>query len=129
MFNKFKDTDRKFNITLVEDMEGLMAMFEASQISLEGEHILEEAEEFSRHHLNAWSNSYLEDDIRARTNVRNTLEQPYHKSLSRLTATNFLKSFEGTYEEHWMSVLQEVAREDFKIVQSIHKKEIAKIFK
>nr|WBW04453.1 terpene synthase [Ficus pandurata] len=125
VFNKFKDTEGRFNpTTLAEDKEGLMQLFEASQLSTEEELVLEEAEDFSRYHLGAWLNR-LEPN-RARTMIQNTLEQPYHKSLVRLTARNVLPSLQGA-EEHWMTVLEQVAKTDFGIVQSVHKKEIVKI--
>lgn len=125
VFNKFKDIKGKFNPALAEDKEGLMQLFEASQLSLREEHILEEAEDFSRYHLTAWLNR-LENDG-ARTTICKTLEQPYHKSLARVTARIIdLKSLQGV-EEHWVKVLEQVAEADFRIVRSIHQKEIVMI--
>ncbi|PON50133.1 Squalene/phytoene synthase [Trema orientale] len=125
VFKHFKDKNGKFKPTLGEDREGLMELFEASQVGVEGEHILEEAEHFSQYHLKEWVNRL--DHSQART-IQNTLERPYHKSLARLTARNFLDSFSGR-EHDWMNTLQQVAQMDFTVVQSIHRNEIVKVSK
>lgn len=101
-----------------------MELFEASQLSLEEEYILDEAEDFSRQHLNVWLEHLDGDQARL---VQNTLEQPYHKSLARLTAKNFLHNFPEA--KGWVKVSQELARMEFKRVHSIHQHEIYKVSK
>ncbi|XVE51208.1 hypothetical protein DITRI_Ditri02bG0021200 [Diplodiscus trichospermus] len=59
--------------------------------------------------------------------VRNTLDQPFHKSLSRFAARNLLNNFHGT--NGWINILQELAKLDFNIVQSLHQTEIVPISK
>ena len=105
-------------------MKGLMELFEASQLNLEEEYILDEAEDFSRQHLNAWLEHLDGDQARL---VRSALEQPYHKSLARLTAENFLQNFPDTKGS--IKVSQELARMEFKIVHFIHQNEIDKVSK
>ncbi|XP_015886715.3 (3S,6E)-nerolidol synthase 1 [Ziziphus jujuba] len=122
IFNKFKGKDGKFKPILSQDMKGLMEMFEASQMNIEDEYILGEAENFSRHHLNALLERLVGDQARR---IQNTLEHPCHKSLARLTARNFLHNFRVT--KGWIKVAQDLARMDFKMVQSIHQNEIDKV--
>lgn len=124
VFNKFKNKEGKFKLELAEDITGLMELYEASQVNIEDEHILDEAKDFSRHFLEA-KVKHL-DHQRARLIV-NTLEHPYHKSLPRFLAKGFLDDFEGT--EDWIKHLQDLAKMDFKMVQSIHQQEILQIFK
>ncbi|XP_062162278.1 (3S,6E)-nerolidol synthase 1-like isoform X2 [Alnus glutinosa] len=81
VFNNFKDKEGKFNKELAEDINGLMALYEASQLSIEGEDILDEAANFSELLLNARVR-HLDDDNQVRA-VGRTLRHPYHKSLSR----------------------------------------------
>ncbi|KAL5579186.1 hypothetical protein UlMin_011628 [Ulmus minor] len=126
VFNKFKDEKGKFNSILSQDTKGLMALFEASQLSIEEEHVLEEAEDFCRQNLIAKAER-LNDHHQARI-ILNTLEQPYHKSVSRLTARNTLNmTFQGSNE--WTTILQEVARMEQKVVQSLYQKELIQITK
>ncbi|XP_062162280.1 (3S,6E)-nerolidol synthase 1-like isoform X2 [Alnus glutinosa] len=81
VFNNFKDKEGKFNKELAEDINGLMALYEASQLSIEGEDILDEAANFSELLLNARVR-HLDDDNQVSA-VGRTLRHPYHKSLSR----------------------------------------------
>ncbi|GLT70745.1 hypothetical protein SLA2020_428050 [Shorea laevis] len=87
VFNNFKDKEGKFKKELTEDIKGLMALYEASQLSIEGEDILDEAGNFSEQLLNARLRHLDENQLRV---VGNTLRHPYHKSLAMFMAKNFL---------------------------------------
>ncbi len=102
-----------------------MALYEASQLSIEGEDILDEAENFSELLLNARVR-HLDDDNQVRA-VGSTLRHPYHKSLSRFMVKNFLGNFEET--NGWLKDLQQLAKMDFNMVQSMHQKEIVQVSK
>jgi hypothetical protein len=125
VFNNFKDKEGKFNKELAEDINGLMALYEASQLSIEGEDILDEAGNFSELLLNARVR-HLDDDNQVRA-VGSTLRHPYHKSLSRFMVKNFLGNFEET--NGWLKDLQQLAKMDFNMVQSMHQKEIVQVSK
>ncbi|XP_062087434.1 (3S,6E)-nerolidol synthase 1-like [Humulus lupulus] len=128
VFNELKDKKGNFNPSVAEDREGLRELFEASQVRIEGEHVLEEAEVFSGQHLKEWANRNNHTS-EART-IQVTLEQPCHKSLARITAPNFLESlFPATRHQGWMTLLLKLATTDFKIVQSIHRMEIVQVSK
>jgi (3S,6E)-nerolidol synthase len=47
--------ERKFKASLLEDRNGLMGLYEASQLSIEGEYILDEAGDLSRQYLTTWA--------------------------------------------------------------------------
>ena len=100
-------------------------MYEASQLGIDGEDILDETREFSSQTLKKWQTAEV-DHFSGRV-IRNTLDQPYHKSLSRFTARNLLTDFKGT--NGWTNVFQELAKMDFIIVQSLHQEEIVLISK
>ncbi|XP_062087433.1 (3S,6E)-nerolidol synthase 1-like [Humulus lupulus] len=128
VFNELKDKRGNFNPSVAEDREGLRELFEASQVRIEGEHVLEEAEVFSGQHLKEWAN--LNDHTSEARTIQVTLEQPCHKTLARITAPNFLESlFPATRHQGWMTLLQKLATTDFKIVQSIHRMEIVQVSK
>ncbi|KAM1959644.1 hypothetical protein FF1_005093 [Malus domestica] len=126
VFNNFKNREGNFNQMLREDIKGLMSLYEASQLSIEGEVVLEEAGKFSGHFLNS-SLSHL-DHHQARV-VGNTLRNPHHKSLAPFMAKNFfVSSFQGT-NNRWLNILQTVAKTDLNMVQSLHQKEVAQVSK
>nr|ADR74211.1 (3S)-linalool/(E)-nerolidol synthase [Vitis vinifera] len=124
VFNNFKNKEGKFKQNLSKDIKGLLALYEASQLSIEGEDILEEAQRFSSTLLNAGLEHL---DHHEATVVGHTLEHPHHKSLPRFMAKSFLKDFQGP--NGWLTVLQELAKADFNMVQSIHQQELLQISK
>ncbi|GAB4831049.1 hypothetical protein Ancab_005061 [Ancistrocladus abbreviatus] len=89
VFNRFKDKDGNFKQELSRDIQGLMSMFEASQLSTEGEDILDEANEFSEKLLNA---SMKTLHLPLAMAVENALKHPYHKSLAMFTSEDFLNT-------------------------------------
>ncbi|KAL6333148.1 hypothetical protein AAG906_028331 [Vitis piasezkii] len=117
-------TQRKASRKLSEDIKGLMGLYEASQLCIKGEDILEEIGNFSSQLLNAWNTH--NDHSQARI-VRNTLGHPHHKSLARFMAKSFLSDFQGT--DGWVNVFRELAKMDFNVVKSIHQKEMLQVSK
>ncbi|PKI18441.1 hypothetical protein CRG98_049285, partial [Punica granatum] len=51
IFEKFKDNKGEFSESLVEDVRGLLNLYEASHFRVHGEDILEEALSFTVQHL------------------------------------------------------------------------------
>ena len=124
VFNCFKDKEGMFNKEVKEDINGLMGLFEASQLCIEGENTLVEAGDFSRQLLNEWM-SHL--DYNQAKVVGNTLRHPYHRSLARFMAKNFFDNIQGT--SGWFNDFQQLAKMDFNVVQSKYRKEIVQISK
>ncbi|KAJ9690162.1 hypothetical protein PVL29_012688 [Vitis rotundifolia] len=108
VFNNFKDKEGKFEEKLGKDVRRLMGLYKASQLSVQGEDILEEARNFSNRHLNAWNTH--NDQHQARI-VRNTLGHSHHKSLARFMAKRFLNDFQGT--DGWINSFRQLAKMDF----------------
>ncbi|GMY37119.1 (3S,6E)-nerolidol synthase 1-like [Fagus crenata] len=86
VFNSFKDKEGKFKKELKEDINGLMSLYEASQLGIEDEYTLVEAADFSQRLLN---DRVRHLDYNQAKVVGNTLTHPYHKSLARFMAKNF----------------------------------------
>ncbi|XP_050288838.1 (3S,6E)-nerolidol synthase 1-like [Quercus robur] len=124
LFNNFKDKERKFKSSLVGDIKGLIGLYEASQLSIEGEDILDEAGEFSRQYLTEWA-THL--DHQQAILITDTLKNPHHKSQARFTTKNIQTNIQGTNE--WINVVQELAQIDSNMVHEIHQKEIHQILK
>ncbi|KAK7836596.1 (3S,6E)-nerolidol synthase 2, chloroplastic/mitochondrial [Quercus suber] len=124
VFNCFKDKKGIFNKEVKEDINGLMGLFEASQLCIEGENTLVEAGDFSQQLLNEWM-SHL--DYNQAKVVGNTLRHPYHRSLARFMAKNFFDNIKET--SGWFNDFQQLAKMDFNVVQSKYQKEIVQISK
>lgn len=107
---------------LGNDLKGLMALYEASQLSMEGEEVLDEAGDFSGKLLNTWLT--YPDHHQSRI-VASTLNHPYHKSLAKFMVKNFLNGMEVPNE--YINSFLELVKMDFDMVQSTHQKEILQI--
>ncbi|KAL8512045.1 hypothetical protein ACS0TY_018486 [Phlomoides rotata] len=115
VFNNFKGKDGRFKGEIMQDSGGLLELYEATQLSFEGENILDEAEEFCNQLL---SQSNLS------TTVNKRLSHPnYHKSITTMTGNNnFLRHLENT--KRWGKTLTELAKMDFAVGQSVHQQEL-----
>lgn len=122
LFNDFKDKEGKFAKKLNDDIKGLMGLYEASQLGIGGEDILDEAGDYSYQLLNSWVSNLDYNQARI---VENTLEYPHHKSLARFMSKNFIRYFDRPNE--WTNELQELANFDFQMVQSQYQQEILQI--
>ncbi|KAF6143743.1 hypothetical protein GIB67_041247, partial [Kingdonia uniflora] len=122
VFNKFKDENETFKLSLREDLRGIMELFEASEFCTEGEIILDEAFVFASKHLNDVLKHVGEDEARV---IRDTLNHPYNKSFVRFKAKPYIKNFERDYGTN--DILQELVKVDFNIVQTLHQKELLEV--
>ncbi|TXG67921.1 hypothetical protein EZV62_009196 [Acer yangbiense] len=108
-FNKFKNSDGKFNEILKNDVKGMLSLYEATNLRLHEEDILEEALAFSKAQLI----KYLAENScpRLAKQISNTLEYPLHKSMPRLEALKFISFYEQ--EESRNETLLLFAKLDF----------------
>ncbi|MED6217860.1 hypothetical protein PIB30_021501 [Stylosanthes scabra] len=119
VFNKFKNPKGGFdNETIVQDIQGMWSFYEAAQLRVHGEDILEEAHEFAYNKLKSITNQLspsLADQI------NQSLLQPLHKAIPRMMA----RSYMSFYEEDRQSSSKLFAKLDFNMLQKQHEKEIA----
>ncbi|XP_072057356.1 probable terpene synthase 2 isoform X2 [Arachis hypogaea] len=120
IFNKFKNKKGEFNEpTIVQDAKGIWSLYEAAQLRVYGEDILEEAHEFTYNKLKSITNQLnpsLADQI------NQSLEQPLHKAVLRMRA----RSYMSFYEEDPLhdKVILNFAKLNFDMLQKWYKKEI-----
>ncbi|KAI4296535.1 hypothetical protein L6164_036485 [Bauhinia variegata] len=117
VFDNFMDSEGKLKQKFWGNIEGLTALFEASQLSIEGEDCLDEAGNLSCQLLNAWV-SRFHDHHQAKA-IANTLRCPIYKSLPKFMPTNSQLQNSG-----WTSSLQELSKLDTHIMSSLQLKEI-----
>ncbi|KAL2485812.1 S-(+)-linalool synthase [Abeliophyllum distichum] len=109
IFDNFKGKDGAFESKLKQDIRGLMELYEAAQLGLEGEDILDEAAKFS---------SQI---------VGNRLKHPYHKSIARFTAKKYIRDLQDIYG--WEKTLKELAKMDYYVAQTAYQQELSQISK
>ncbi|XP_062076343.1 alpha-humulene synthase [Humulus lupulus] len=125
IFEKFKDEDGNFKECLVSDTIGLLSLYEASHLSCVGENILDEALAFTTTHLTEFLANKKEHDDPLSKEISQALERPLRKSLERLAARHFISIYEN--ETSHNKVLLQLAKLDFNLLQSMHKKELSEI--
>ncbi|XP_021640399.2 probable terpene synthase 13 [Hevea brasiliensis] len=122
VFDRFKGEDGKFKKELTHEIKGLMALYEASQLRIEGEDILDEAGDYSYQLLHSYMTSL---DYPEASAIEHTLKHPHYKSHPMFFAKHFITNLQGA--NGWMNELQELAKFDFTMVQSQHQQEILRI--
>ncbi|PHT63796.1 Germacrene C synthase [Capsicum annuum] len=122
VFEKFTNHDGKFKETLTKDVQGLLSLYEAAQLRVHGEEILEEALSFTITHLESMIpilSNLLKDQ------VREALSESIHTNLPRMTARKYICIYENINSHN--KLLLRFAKLDFNIVQKVHQKELGEL--
>ncbi|KAK7335705.1 hypothetical protein VNO80_27692 [Phaseolus coccineus] len=124
IFMSFKDEEGKFKAEISNNVKGMLSLYEASYLSLEGESVWE-ANAFSRTHLmNLMKEGLM--DVKMTKKVRHVLEGlPYHRSCFRLMARQYINRYDKM-EPHNLLLL-ELAKLDFNMEQSSHQNELKEL--
>ncbi|CAL5431425.1 unnamed protein product [Camellia sinensis] len=121
VFKKFTDETGNLRSCLCEDTKGLLYLYEASYLSIDGESLLDEARDFTTRNLK--ENLKKKDiDQNLAMLVRHSLELPLHWRVQRLEARWFIDVYERRQDMN--PVLLELAKLDFNMVQAIHQQEV-----
>ncbi|XP_059451578.1 probable terpene synthase 12 [Corylus avellana] len=119
VFNSFKDDSGNFKECLTKDVKGMLSLYEASYLGFEGENLLDEATTFTRMHLKD-----LKGDVSKSMaeQVSHALEVPLHHRMLRLEARWYIEAYNKREDAN--SLLLELAKLDFNIVQSVFQREL-----
>nr|QBC98226.1 chloroplast nerolidol/linalool synthase [Jasminum sambac] len=120
--NYFKGKDGMFTNTIRKDTIGLIELYEASQLCLEGEEILDDAANFSRQIL---QESMANVDQRLSRIIDHTLRHPYHRSMARLSLNDFV--YYSKAKNGWGKKINELAKLNFSMLKSIHRQELHQV--
>ncbi|KAF3437410.1 hypothetical protein FNV43_RR20163 [Rhamnella rubrinervis] len=121
LFNKFKDDQGNFKESLITDVGGMLGLYEAAQLSVHGEEVLDEALDFTTTQLKAIAPSIKQYPMAAQ--VSRALRQKLRQGLSRLEAKHFISIYQDTASHN--KALLKLAKIDFNLLQSLHRKEIS----
>nr|WNI01949.1 terpene synthase [Psidium guajava] len=107
--------------TFKKDVKGLLGLYEASFYGLEGEIIVDKAWNFASKHLKDLNLDEVATNLAS--DVNHALDMPIHWRPNRLEALWFMDMYEK--QQDMIPSLLRLAKLDFNIVQSIHKKEVS----
>ncbi|XP_076919912.1 (3S,6E)-nerolidol synthase 1-like [Bidens hawaiensis] len=114
VFASFKQEDGKFKGEIAEDVKGLMALYEASQVSIEGDNMIEEAADFSSHRLKEMIPFLNQNEAII---VNDTFKYSYQRTSPAFMVKKYIKRYTGT-------TMSELAELELANVQSVHRTEI-----
>ncbi|KAH1063671.1 hypothetical protein J1N35_028658 [Gossypium stocksii] len=121
VFTCFMDDVGNIKSSLYQDFKGLLNLYEASYLLLEGETMLENARELVAKLLK----QYLKENNDHQylwTLVDHALELPLHWRMPRLEARWFIEAYEKNKDKN--PIILELAILDYNIVQSIHQEDL-----
>nr|GMC81500.1 (-)-alpha-terpineol synthase-like [Ipomoea batatas] len=122
VFCGFMDDQGNFRRSLREDTKGILSLYEATYLCMEGESIMEEAQRFCTKHLREIQNMNIldHDDL-----VDHALEMPLYWRMQRSEARWFISVYE---KRHNMNpVLLEFAKLDYNMVQAKYLEELKQL--
>ena len=117
------DEEGNFKDCLCEDVRGLVSLYEASYLSVEGESIMDLAKDFSLTHLTRKLDQITEP--RLREQVRHALEVPLHWRLEKLEAKWFIQAYENTSKANL--ALVELSKLEYNMVQATYEEELKRL--
>ncbi|CAL9072874.1 unnamed protein product [Musa acuminata var. zebrina] len=123
VFNRFIDEKGNLKASLRHQTEGLVSLYEASHLAQEGEHVLEEAINFTTKQLKSLMEGSLEPHLRE--HVAHALELPLNWRMPRLQTRWFIEASQR--EAKMNPVLLELAKLDFNRVQIIYQRELREV--
>ncbi|CAJ1978694.1 unnamed protein product [Sphenostylis stenocarpa] len=121
VFHKFKDQTGNFKESIVNDVQGMLSLYEAAQLRIHGEEILEEAYSFTLIQLTRSLTTKLSPFLSGL--VHHSLEQSLRRGMPRLEAKYYI-SFYQEDPSHDESLLT-LAKLDFNMLQKLHQKEVS----
>ncbi|XP_028755919.1 (-)-germacrene D synthase-like [Neltuma alba] len=110
-----------------EDVEGMLALYEAAQLGVHGEKILDEALHFTYTHLKSLIDSQLSPCLKA--HVSHCLSQPLQKRSRRLEARHSMSFYQHQDPSQNHIMLLNFAKIDFNMLQHLHQIELGTITK
>ena len=122
VFNKFRNIEGNFKETLVNDVQGMLSLYEASHLRVRGEDLLDEALNFTTTHLGlkqSQVNPWLAGQ------VAQALKQPMRKCFSRILARHFISIYQD--DDSRSEILLNFAKLDFNMLQKMHKRELSEL--
>uniref|UniRef100_F6I6K7 (-)-alpha-terpineol synthase n=1 Tax=Vitis vinifera TaxID=29760 RepID=F6I6K7_VITVI len=120
VFSRFKDETGSFKACLCEDIKGLLCLYEASYLCVQGESTLEQARDFAHRHLGKGLEQNIDQNLAIEVN--HALELPLHWRMPRLEARWFIDVYEKRQDMN--PILLEFAKLDFNMVQATHQEDL-----
>ncbi|KAK8923873.1 hypothetical protein KSP39_PZI019654 [Platanthera zijinensis] len=123
LVNNFKSEKINYNMNLEHDVKGMLSLYEASYLAVDGEDALDETGEFAANFLYKATEGSSVNNIPDQLikQIDHALELPLHWRMPRLHTRWYYIDAYVTQDNSMDPILIELAKLDFNIVQSIYK--------
>ncbi|EOA14843.1 hypothetical protein CARUB_v10028157mg [Capsella rubella] len=115
VFNRFKGSDGKFKETLIQDVKGMLSLYEAVHFGTTTDHIFDEASSFTLNNLEPLATGRRSCPPHISKLIRNALHIPQHRNIQALVAREYISFYE--HEEDHDDTLLKLAKLNFKFLQ------------
>ncbi|CAN1179954.1 Probable terpene synthase 3 [Linum perenne] len=117
-FKRFKTEDgESFKEELVNDTEGLLSLYEAAYMRIQGETILDEAIHFTKLHLVTTKFDDSSSSSQLAKRINHALERPLRKGVAKLEQLFFITVYEQMHDHD--ETLLALAKLSFNVVQNM----------
>ncbi|CAA0816255.1 Alpha-humulene/(-)-(E)-beta-caryophyllene synthase [Striga hermonthica] len=124
VFDKFIDHDGNFKEELMNDVEGMLSLYEAAHFGVQGEDIMDKALRISCSILKCLPR---DTNKSLSAQVNDALNSPISKSVTRLAARKYISMYQE--DDSYDDLLLNFAKLDYNIVQKMHRKELRNIMR
>ncbi|KAG8369466.1 hypothetical protein BUALT_Bualt14G0016600 [Buddleja alternifolia] len=126
IFSIFLDYEEgHFKSNISNDIKGLLSLYEASYLSMEGESIMDLARDLASYHLKQKLEKKQDLDQNLAAQITRSLDLPRHWRMLRMEARWFIEVYEMGPDMN--PVLLEFAKLDFNMVQAMYQDELKQL--
>ncbi|TXG73257.1 hypothetical protein EZV62_001836 [Acer yangbiense] len=122
VFEKFMDDGGKFKEFVSKDAMGMLSLYEAAHLRVDGEDVLEEAIALTKANLPSLADK---SSPHVAKHIFNALEMPFHKGIPRLETYQYISYYQQ--DQHRNQWLLNFAKADFNQLQLLHQQEITQL--
>ncbi|KAL0925868.1 hypothetical protein M5K25_004242 [Dendrobium thyrsiflorum] len=127
LVKSYKDENGCFKPFVFHNIKGILSLYEASFLAMDGEDEIDDAKEFALKHLNDFMRSNLSANPLLAQHIVIALELPLHHRILKFQAQMFIKHSRHIKEINVDSIVLELGQLDFNMTQNIYKRELKEI--
>ncbi|KAL0925855.1 hypothetical protein M5K25_004226 [Dendrobium thyrsiflorum] len=116
-----------FRPFVFDNIKGMLSLYEASFLAMDGEDEIDDAQDFALKHLNDFMRSNSSTNPLLAQHIAMALELPLHHRIPKFQAQMFIKHSHHIEEINVDSIVLELGQLDFNMTQSIYKWELKEI--
>ncbi|KAL4558359.1 hypothetical protein LXL04_036558 [Taraxacum kok-saghyz] len=125
IFIKYKNG--AFLESLTNDVQGMLELYEATYVRVQGDVVLDDALVFTRTRLEKIAKDLVQSNYTLSIHIKEALKQPIRKRLPRLEALRYIPFYEQQNFNN--ESLLKLGKLGFNLLQSLHKKELSHVSK